>query len=61
VARLEHGFADEQEARALVGAGNVVVATPKAIQANGPAVRDAFYAAFTHLLVDEAHHTPAAT
>lgn len=61
VAKLEHGFSDEAEAKALVTACNVVIATPQVIQANKTPVREAFYAEFTHLLVDEAHHAPAAT
>lgn len=61
VGKLECRFADEEEACALVAACNVVVATPNAIQANDPGVRGAFYAEFTHLLVDEAHHAPATT
>lgn len=61
VARLEHRLADEDEARALVEACNVVVATPHALHATDTKVREAFYGQFTHLLVDEAHHTAAAT
>jgi superfamily II DNA or RNA helicase len=61
VAKLEHRFGDEAEAKALVAACNVVIATPKVIQANDSSVREAFYAEFTHLLVDEAHHAPADT
>lgn len=61
VGKLEHGFVSEGEARAMVAACNVVVATPSAIQATDPPVREAFYAEFTHLLVDEAHHASATT
>jgi len=61
VGKLERSFADEEEARAMVAACNVVVATPNAIHINAPAVREAFYGEFTHLLVDEAHHAPATT
>ncbi|HET7476207.1 MAG TPA: DEAD/DEAH box helicase family protein [Dermatophilaceae bacterium] len=61
VGRLEGRFADDAEARAFVEAANVVVATPNAIHANEPEVREAFFQGFTHLLVDEAHHAPART
>jgi superfamily II DNA or RNA helicase len=61
VARLEHRLASAEEAKALVAASNVVIATPMVIQASAPEVREVFYAEFTHLLVDEAHHAPAAT
>jgi superfamily II DNA or RNA helicase len=61
VGRLEHGLANEQEALALTAACNVVVATPNAIHATDTLVREALYASFTHLLVDEAHHAPAQT
>lgn len=61
VGKLERRLANEDEARALVAACNVVVATPNAIHTNDSAVRAALYAEFTHLLVDEAHHAPATT
>lgn len=61
VGRLEGRFADDAEARAFVEAANVVVATPNAIHANEPEVREVFFQGFTHLLVDEAHHAPART
>jgi superfamily II DNA or RNA helicase len=61
VGRLEKRVADVDDARALVAACNVVVATPQAMHANDGPVRDAFYGGFTHLLVDEAHHAPATT
>lgn len=61
VGKLERRFANEDEARAFVAACNVVIATPSVIHANDTIVREAFYAEFTHLLVDEAHHAPATT
>ncbi|UAL29879.1 DEAD/DEAH box helicase family protein [Nocardioides rotundus] len=61
VGRVEHRFDDEEQAREFVAAANVVIATPSAIQANSPLVREALYGAFTHLIVDEAHHAPAST
>lgn len=54
-------FDTEEEAAAFVAACNVVVSTPNAIHATEPAAREAFFAGFTHLLVDEAHHAPART
>ncbi|WP_280445025.1 DEAD/DEAH box helicase [Nocardia brasiliensis] len=59
VGRLQHRFADADEARRFAAACNVVVATPHVIQANTDAIRDVFCAEFTHLLIDEAHHAPA--
>lgn len=61
VGRLEGRFANEAKARAFVEVANVVIATPNAIHANDPEVREAFFQGFTHLLVDEAHHAPART
>lgn len=54
-------FDSEDEAAAFIAECNVVVATPNAIHATEAAVRNAFFAGFTHLLVDEAHHAPART
>ncbi|WP_343243200.1 DEAD/DEAH box helicase family protein [Streptomyces sp. SID12501] len=59
VGRLEHGFQDAAQAQAFVAACNVVVATPHVLNACDPQAREALYAAFTHLIVDEAHHAPA--
>ena len=61
VGKLERRLSGEDEARAMIAACNVLVATPNAIHANGAPVRDVLYAGFTHLLVDEAHHAPATT
>lgn len=61
VAKLEHRLDDIAQAHALVEAAGVVVATPNAIHANVPEVREALLAGFSHLLVDEAHHSPAET
>ena len=61
VGRLEHRFADQSEARAFIDACNVVVATPSVIHSNDPLVRDVLGAEFSHLIVDEAHHSPATT
>lgn len=61
VGRIEHRVADLEEAQALVAASNVVIATPSVLQATEEAVRHAIYAACSNLIVDEAHHAPAAT
>ncbi|PGH49708.1 DEAD/DEAH box helicase [Streptomyces sp. Ru87] len=61
VGKLQHGFHDAADAEAFASACNVVVATPHALQACEPESRDAFLAAFSHLVVDEAHHAPAPT
>jgi superfamily II DNA or RNA helicase len=60
VGKVEHKFTDADEARRFVAACNVVVATPHVLRTNTDSVRDAFFAEFSHLLVDEAHHAPAA-
>ena len=61
VGRLEHGISDAADAERFAAACNVVVATPSAVEACTPEALDAFYPRFTHLMVDEAHHAPAAT
>lgn len=61
VGRLEHGLTDAADAKRFAEACNVVVATPAAIEACAPDALDAFFPLFTHLMVDEAHHAPAAT
>jgi len=59
VGRLEHGIADEDDARAFARACNVVVATPQAVAACAPHARAAMLSEFSHLMVDEAHHSAA--
>ncbi|MFI2507381.1 DEAD/DEAH box helicase [Streptomyces sp. NPDC018972] len=59
VGKLLHGFRDAAEAAAFAAACNVVVATPHALQACEPEAREVLLAAFSHLMVDEAHHAPA--
>ncbi|BAJ25867.1 MULTISPECIES: DEAD/DEAH box helicase family protein [Kitasatospora] len=61
VGRLEHSFKDPDEAARFAQACNVVVATPQVLNACSPAVRAKLLGAFSHLIVDEAHHAPAAT
>ena len=60
VGRLEHGISNAADAERFAAACNVV-ATPAAGEACAPDALGAFYARFTYLMVDEAHHAPAAT
>ncbi|PPK63335.1 DEAD/DEAH box helicase family protein [Actinokineospora auranticolor] len=59
VGRLEHGISDPAEVRRFAEACNVVVATPYAVAACGEEARADLLGAFSHLMVDEAHHAPA--
>jgi superfamily II DNA or RNA helicase len=61
VGRLEHGIAGAADAERFAAACNVVVATPAAVDTCAAEALDAFFPRFTHLMVDEAHHAPAAT
>jgi superfamily II DNA or RNA helicase len=61
VGRLEHGLPNAAESERFVAACNVVVATPPAVEACAPEALADFYSRFTHLMVDEAHHAPAAS
>ncbi|MFH9118485.1 DEAD/DEAH box helicase [Streptomyces globisporus] len=61
VGRLEHGFKDAEEAARFVQACNVVVATPQILSRSVGNVRMALLSSFSHLIVDEAHHSPADT
>ena len=61
VGRLEHAFKDPAEAARFAESCNVVVATPHILNTCTPPVRAALLASFSHLIVDEAHHAPAAT
>lgn len=61
VGRIEHGITDPAQALEFAEACNVVVATPSALGACTAQALEAFYPAFTHLMVDEAHHAPATT
>lgn len=61
VGRLEHGIAEADEAAEFAQTCNVVVATPAALEACTDEALAAFYPAFSHLFVDEAHHAPART
>ncbi|MER6667486.1 DEAD/DEAH box helicase family protein [Amycolatopsis japonica] len=59
VAKLEHGIEDPAAAAQLAAATNVVVATPQVLGKFSIDAREAFLAAFSDLIVDEAHHAPA--
>lgn len=59
VAKLEHGIADPAAASRLALAANVVVATPQVLGKFTAEAREVFLAAFSDLVVDEAHHAPA--
>lgn len=61
VGRLEHGFKDPDEAARFVESCNVVVATPQILSRSAGHVRTALLSPFSHLIVDEAHHSPADT
>ncbi|GAA3913882.1 hypothetical protein GCM10023084_76990 [Streptomyces lacrimifluminis] len=61
VGRFEHGFKDPDEAARFVAACNVVVATPQILSRSVGNVRMALLSSFSHLIVDEAHHSPADT
>ncbi|MFD4413490.1 DEAD/DEAH box helicase [Streptomyces sp. NPDC058476] len=61
VGRLEHGFTDPGEAARFVEACNVVVATPQILTRSVGNVRTALLSSFSHLIVDEAHHSAADT
>ncbi|MFB7379796.1 DEAD/DEAH box helicase [Kitasatospora purpeofusca] len=61
VGRLEHSFTDPDEAARFAQACNVVVATPYVLNRCSPDVRTTLLGSFSHLIVDEAHHAPAAT
>ncbi|MGA6227073.1 DEAD/DEAH box helicase [Streptomyces umbrinus] len=61
VGRLEHGFKNPDEAARFVAACNVVVATPQILNRSVGNVRTALLSSFSHLIVDEAHHSPADT
>ncbi|WP_097257058.1 DEAD/DEAH box helicase family protein [Streptomyces sp. Ag109_G2-15] len=58
VGRLEHGFKDPHGAARFVRACNVVVATPQILNKSVGNVRMALLSSFSHLVVDEAHHSP---
>jgi superfamily II DNA or RNA helicase len=60
VLRLDHRIADQDQVAELVDAANVIVTLPHTLRASEPEVRATLLAACSHLVVDEAHHAPAA-
>jgi superfamily II DNA or RNA helicase len=61
VVRLGHRIETIDDAARLVEHANVIVATPQALHASEPDVRERLIELCTHLVVDEAHHAPADT
>lgn len=61
VAIIEHGITNKPEALALLKESNVVVSTVQAIAKSDDAVKAVFAKHFSHLIIDEAHHTPASS
>lgn len=61
VGRLAHRLRDVAEAETFANACNVMVATPPAIAASNADVHAALFSSFSHLFIDEAHHTPASS
>ncbi|MGW0817034.1 DEAD/DEAH box helicase [Streptomyces viridiviolaceus] len=61
VGRVTRRFTDAADAKAFTAACNVVVTTPHVLHHCTPEAREALLSAFSHLIVDEAHHAPAST
>ncbi|MEU5281724.1 DEAD/DEAH box helicase family protein [Streptomyces asoensis] len=61
VGRVTRRFTDAADAKAFTAASNVVVTTPHVLHHCTPEAREALLSAFSHLIVDEAHHAPAST
>jgi len=61
VGRVQHGFAESDEAAAFAEACNVIVATPQSLRASNADALDVLLRHCTHLFVDEAHHVAAQT
>jgi superfamily II DNA or RNA helicase len=61
VAELARGISSVEDARALLAATQVVVATPDSLRVCSPEAKDVLLEGSSHLFVDEAHHAPAAT
>jgi superfamily II DNA or RNA helicase len=61
VVELQRGIASAEDARALLDAAQVVVATPDSLRACSAEAADVILSGSSHLFVDEAHHAPAAT
>ncbi len=61
VGKLEHKFESKLAARGFADACNVVVAIPQALSQMDEDIQQEFTNQFTHLFIDEAHHTAAKT
>ena len=61
VGRIRHGLQSVLSAKGLAIGCNVVVSTPSALNASTAEAKTAFFAEFSHLFIDEAHHVPAST
>lgn len=61
VGELEHGLKTVEEAEAFFGGANIVVANVDSLSACASAVKDRIAEWFTHLFVDETHHSAAAS
>lgn len=61
VAELARGISSVEDARALLAAAQVVVATPDSLRACSAEAKEVLLEGCSHLFVDEAHHAPAAT
>ncbi|MFF0458680.1 DEAD/DEAH box helicase [Nocardia africana] len=61
VGKLERRLTDPADASEIASLCNVIVATPQVLGACSPEALEAFYAQFSHLMVDEAHHSAART
>lgn len=61
VVAIRKGVKTISDAKDLVEAANILVATPNILQASSPGARETIAAACTHLFVDEAHHLTAKT
>ena len=59
VGRVQHGFAQQENAAAFAEACNVIVATPQSLGASDPEALATLLQACSHLFVDEAHHVAA--
>lgn len=61
VGKVKHRFATLQGVEDFITKCNVVIATPNALSASAPPIRESLLAKCSHLFVDEAHHVSAST
>ena len=61
VGRVAHAFKTPESAKDFAMKCNVIVATPNALFATKPEVRQKLCTCCTHLFIDEAHHVAAET